>query len=552
MIRKYCLFIIAMLLASSMGFVSCQDQAPQSSVVEIRGFSFQPASITVPAGAIVTWINRDPVVHTVTADNGSFDSGNIGSVEEFERTFSEPGTYRYHCTPHPSMIGEIVVTEAKTQTAAIPAAPVTASQGSASQTSLAPESIASMSMAPRIGLELVAEGFTAPLAFISAKDGTGRMFLVDQTGIIKIVGANGTVIDEPFLDVCDRMVELMTGFDERGLLGLAFHPDFAENGRVFVFYSAPLRPQAPAGWNATSHLSEFMISDNDPNKVNMTSERIILQVDKPQFNHNGGGIAFGPDGYLYVPLGDGGGADDVGPGHASDGNGQNTTTIQGKILRIDVNNMSKGMNYSIPDDNPFVGQAGILPEIYALGLRNPWRMAFDTVGNHELLVSDAGQNLWEEVDLVTAGGNYGWNIREGTHCFDTENPNESPASCPNESARGEPLINPVIEYGHDLGMTVVGGYIYRGHELPEMNGKYIFADWSNNFTRGNGTLLMATPSSEGLWSWEEIEVATNPSSRVDAFIRSFGLDDDGEIYVLTSDVAGPTNETGKIFKMVPA
>ncbi|MCJ7445456.1 MAG: PQQ-dependent sugar dehydrogenase [Methanotrichaceae archaeon] len=414
--------------------------------------------------------------------------------------------------------------------------------------------LASIAMAqmPILGLQLVAEGFTAPMEFISPGDGTGRMFLVDQTGVIKIINSNGTVLTEPFLDVKDRMVRLNTRYDERGLLGLAFHPDFINNGRVFIFYSAPLRPGAPDNWNSTNHLSEFRVSKDNPNKVDMSSEKVLLEVDKPQMNHNGGTIAFGPDGYLYVPLGDGGGANDVGLGHQPDGNGQNTTTILGKILRIDVNNISEGKAYGIPADNPFISQKSILPEVYALGLRNPWRISFDTEGDHGLFISDAGQNLWEAVDLATKGGNYGWNIKEGTHCFNPKNPNESPSTCPDKGISGEPLIDPIIEYAHDLGKVVVGGYVYRGQALPEISGKYIFADWSNNFTKGNGTLLAATPSAKGLWNLEEIKIANNPSGKVDEFIRSFGLDDDGELYVLTSDIAGPNGSTGKIYKIVPA
>jgi glucose/arabinose dehydrogenase len=525
--KEFSLFLITMLLLIwSMGLAICVDQSQVS--VEIKSFSFQPASITVPAGSTVYWINRDPVAHTVTADDGSFESPDIASNGgRFEHTFTEAGSYKYHCTPHPSMKGEIVVTK---------------SEASNDPTS----------MVPKVKLEMVAEGFTAPMEYISARDGTGRMFLVDQTGLIKIVKADGTVQEEPFLDVRDRMVKLMSGFDERGLLGLAFHPDFANNGRFFVFYSAPLRSGALEGWNCTSHVSEFSISKSDPNKADLSTEKILLQVDKPQFNHNGGTITFGPDGYLYIPLGDGGNADDVGLGHAPDGNGQNTTTLLGKILRIDVDNIDEGMAYAIPADNPFLDQEDILPEIYALGLRNPWRIAFDTGGDRDLFVSDAGQNLWEEVDIVTKGGNYGWNAREGTHCFDPKTPNESPAECLDQDARDETLIDPVIEYGHDLGTAVVGGYVYRGQALSEMQGKYIFADWSNDFSRGNGTLLAATPSEEGLWSWEEIEVADHPSGRVDRFIRSFGIDDEGEVYVLTSNETGPINSTGMVFKIQPA
>jgi glucose/arabinose dehydrogenase len=519
------IFLGLLLLISSMWPAGAADQL--QATVEIRSFSFQPSSIAVPAGTNIIWTNNDPVAHTVTADDGSFASPSIaGNGGKFERIFSEAGTYKYHCTPHPSMTGEVVVTE---------------SGASDNQTS----------MMPGVKLELVAEGFTAPIEYLSAKDDSGRMFLVDQTGLVEIVQENGTVLEEPFLDVRDRMVNLMPGFDERGLLGLAFHPGFAENGRLFVFYSAPLRENAEEGWNCTSHVSEFSVSESDPNKVDMSIEKILLQVDKPQFNHNGGGIAFGPDGYLYIPLGDGGNADDVGLGHAPDGNGQNTTTLLGKILRIDVDNADAGMAYGIPADNPFVDREGVPAEIYALGLRNPWRMSFDTGGNGSLFVSDVGQNLWEEVDNVTLGGNYGWNIWEGAHCFDPKNPDESPDNCSDTSAGGEMLTGPIIEYGHDLGTAVVGGYVYRGEAMPNMQGKFIFADWSNDFAKGNGTLLAATPSAEGLWDWEEIVVADSPSGRVDRFILSVGRDDGEEIYILTSDEVGPTGDTGKIFKIVP-
>jgi glucose/arabinose dehydrogenase len=519
------IFVITLFSILSIGLKSSADQS-QATVV-ITGFSFRPASSTVPAGATVTWINNDPVAHTVTADDGSFSSPEIdGNGGKFEHTFAEPGTYSYHCAIHPSMTGAVVVAVA--------------------QAGIDPSSVR-----PRVKLEPFAMGFTAPMELISADDGTGRMFLVDQIGVVKIVEANGTVLDEPFLDLRGKMVWLGASYDERGLLSLAFHPSFADNGRIFVFYSAPLRPGAPQGWNCTNRLSEFSISEDDANKVNMTSEKIILQVDKPQMNHNGGTIAFGPDGYLYVPLGDGGGANDVGRGHAPDGNGQNLTTLLGKILRIDVDKKDEGKAYGIPADNPFVAREGVLPEIYALGFRNPWRIAFDVGGDKSLFVSDAGQNLWEEVDIVTKGGNYGWNIREGTHCFDPRSPNKSPDSCPDKNARGEQLIDPIIEYGHDLGRVVVGGYVYRGQALPEMYGKYIFADWSNDFAKGNGTLLVATPTDKGLWSLEEIEIAGRPGGRLGLFIRSFGMDEKGEIYVLASAETGPVNNTGEIFKILP-
>lgn len=520
------------LLIFSIGLCVCEEKTQSSTgFVEIKDFSFQPGSITVPLGTDVAWVNRDPVEHTITAADGSFDSGNIDSGQKFNWTFSKAGTFQYQCLIHPSMVGEVIVTEET------PVKPNFAKMDDP------------QARDPLVRLKLVADGFQAPMEFISAADGTGRMFAVDQTGVVKIVTADGKLLDEPFLDISDQMVEISPSYDERGLLGLTFHPNYAQNGRLFVFYSAPLREEAPSGWSCTNRLSEFQVSADDPNKVNMSSEKVLLQVDKPQMNHNGGTITFGPDGYLYIPLGDGGGANDVGEGHAPDGNAQNTSTLLGKILRIDVNDAST--SYSIPQDNPFIGQKGFLPEIWAYGLRNPWRISFDADGR--LFVSDAGQNLWEEVDLVTKGGNYGWNIREGTHCFDPKNPNQSPASCSDKGALGETLISPVIEYDHNNRTVVVGGYIYHGKAILDWSGSYIFGDWSSSFKKGDGTLLIGSPdqaSSQNLWSVTPMTIAGSANGKVNAFIRAFGQDDEGELYVLTSDQAGPSGGTGKIYKLV--
>ena len=540
--------LLSMLVVLSIGLSFGADQPqPMAKTVEIVDFSFQPGTVTVPVGTTVNWVNHGSVEHTVTSSDGTFGSGNIASGSEFKHTFSMPETYSYHCSIHPSMVGEVVVTQAQ----------VNASNVETKPTATQPISTKSSTVsAPVVGLKLVAEGFTTPMEFVSPGDGTGRMFLVDQIGVIKVMLANGTMLKEPFMDVSDRMVKLDPGYDERGLLGLAFHPDFAKNGHIFVMYSAPLRAGAPQGFNCTNHISEFAVSKENPNKVNMSSERIILQVDKPYMNHNGGTIAFGPDGYLYIPLGDGGGANDAGFGHTPlTGNAQNTSTMLGKVLRIDVNNMSKGMAYGIPGDNPFVGRQGYLPEIWAYGLRNPYRMAFDKGGNHSLYLSDAGQNLWEEVDIITKGGNYGWNIKEGAHCFDPNSPNTSPATCMDKGYKGEPLIDPIIDYdGHRINRTVVvGGYIYRGKALPELEGDYVFGDWSSSFTKGDGVLLIAMPATAGmLWKIEEVKVANNSAGRVNTFIRSFGQDDNGELYVLTSDASGPKGDAGKIYKIVPA
>jgi glucose/arabinose dehydrogenase len=407
-----------------------------------------------------------------------------------------------------------------------------------------------------VGVRQVAAGLTAPVALVEPPDGSRRLFIVDQLGLIRVLLPNGQLLPDPFLDVRDRLVPLMPNFDERGLLGLAFHPRYAENGRFFVYYSAPLREGAPAGWNCTSRISEFLVSA-DPNRADPASEQILLQMDKPQFNHNGGAVAFGPDGHLYISIGDGGGANDSGLGHVEDwypdnagGNGQDITdNLLGSILRIDVDG---GAPYAIPPDNPFAGTEG-LDEIWAYGFRNPYRISFD---GGDLFAGDAGQGLWEEVSLVVRGGNYGWNVKEGTHCFDAENAAVSPATCPSAAPGGVPLRDPVIEYANarnpagGLGLVVVGGHVYRGSELPQLRGRYVFGDWSRSFATPDGTLLVAKPSKQGLWPIQELLVQGNPGGRLGDFILGFGRDLRGEIYVLTSDSIGPAGSTGKVYRLV--
>ncbi|MPZ89893.1 MAG: hypothetical protein GEU81_17955 [Nitriliruptorales bacterium] len=387
---------------------------------------------------------------------------------------------------------------------------------------------------------------------VAPPDGSERRLIVDQVGLIHVLMPDGTLADEPFLDVRDRIVPLMENFDERGLLGLAFHPQFGDNGRFFVYYSAPLRAEAPPDWNHTSHLSEFQVSAADPNRADPDSERRLLQVDQPQFNHNAGDLAFSPDGLLHVALGDGGGANDTDLGHTPGlGNGQDVTNLLGSILRIDVD---AGDPYAIPPDNPFVGEEG-RDEIFAYGFRNPYRITFDRGGDRDLFVADAGQNLWEEVSVVVRGGNYGWNIKEGTHCFDPDNPFTSPEVCPETGASGEPLIDPVIEYpnssGQDdgLGLVVIGGRVYRGTELPQLRGRYVFADWSRSFAEPDGTLLVAKPRDRGLWKLEELRVAGRPGGRLGHFVLGFGEDASGEVYVLTSDTTGPTGTSGNVYRL---
>lgn len=440
--------------------------------------------------------------------------------------------------------------------------------------------------AAAVELKLVLAGLESPVHLESPRDGSGRIAVVDRAGVVYIVGPDGRVRDEPFLDLRDEMVRLSANYDERGLLGLAFHPRFQDNGKVYVYYSAPLRPGGPRGWNHTSRVSEFTVSPSDPNRVDLLSERIVMEIDQPQANHNGGALAFGPDGYLYIGLGDGGGGNDVGTGHPPRGNGQDVGTLLGSVLRIDVDRTEpgSGLGYGIPPTNPFA-RGGGLPEIFAWGFRNPYRLSFDRGGAGRLLVADVGQNLWEEVNLVTGPGNFGWRVKEGTFWFDAAAPNAVILDGPAAGAAGEPFLDPVIQYGHPglqreqiaaalngwpggdgletvptFGISVIGGYVYRGDALPHWRGTYIFGDWSTNFATGKGKILSAAPTDPKMLEDEEYELPPGPPEslwpvqlvmEVPAFILGFGEDAAGELYVLTTERTGPFGGTGKVYKIVP-
>jgi glucose/arabinose dehydrogenase len=409
-----------------------------------------------------------------------------------------------------------------------------------------------------IDLELVADGFVAPL-FLASPPGDERLFVVDQVGTIHVIDAAGDLLEEPFLDVSDKLVPLRETYDERGLLGLAFHPDFADNGRLFVYYTAPLRDGAPVRWDHTDHLAEYRVAGDDADRADPDSERIVLQIDQPQINHNGGALAFGPDGYLYVSVGDGGDADDTGIGHPPVGNGQDITTILGNVLRIDVDgddpygipDGNPFAGFTLPDDHPFVGEEA-RPEIWAYGFRHPWRMSFDRDGEFGLLVGDAGENLWEEVSHVAEPGNYGWNIKEGRHWFDPDEPGYVVSEGPASGHLGEPLIDPVIEYRnnrgreHGIGVVVIGGYLYRGSGVPGLEGHYVFGDWSRFFDAPRGVLMVAAPA-DGDEPWpfrEAMEVHSGA-------IMGFGEDAGGEIYVLVNDSHGPRG-SGRVYRIVAA
>jgi glucose/arabinose dehydrogenase len=414
--------------------------------------------------------------------------------------------------------------------------------------------------APAVGLKQVAEGFVSPLNLLSLDDGSDRLLIGDQVGTIHVLNKDGTLSSDLFADLRPRLVKLESAFDERGLLGVVLHPKFKENRRVFLYYSSPRRDSIPTNFNHTVHVSEFKVKADNFAKLDLDSERLLLQIDEPQFNHNCGRMAFGPDGYLYIGVGDGGQANDEGFGHAPGGNGQSTATLLGKILRIDID---KGAPYSSPPDNPFVGDSSARPEIYAYGLRNPWGISFDRGGRHELFAADVGQDLFEEVNIVVKGGNYGWRTREGFHGFDPTNPKKSPENAPTVDARGKPFVDPILEYPHPpvnkvdltarIGISVTGGYVYRGKALPELTGKYIFGDWSLNWGVPAGVFFVASPPSDGngRWTLERLDAKIDGSTKFTGYITAFGEDADGEIYVLVNGRNSLTGQTGKVYKMVP-
>ncbi len=414
-------------------------------------------------------------------------------------------------------------------------------------------------------LKLVADNLVSPITVSSSPDETKRLFIVDQVGKIWIVIGDGNMLPNPFVDISSKMVSLSPFYDERGLLGLAFHPEFRSNGKFYLFYTAPPRaggPEPGVAWNNLTRISEFKVAAGNPNQADISSERVVFEADHPQGNHNGGTIAFGPDGYLYISIGDGGNGDDIGPGHVNDwykvnagGNGQDVKeNLLGNVLRIDVNKSSEDRSYGIPRDNPFVNGPG-LNEIYAYGFRNPYRFSFDQGGDHQLYLGDAGQSLYEEIDIVKNGGNYGWNVKEGTHCFSTANDLEELGSCPIVDSAGNPLIDPVIEFNNSanpkggIGITVVGGNVYRGPSIPFLDGRYIFGIFSGSFSGATGKILLAKKAAVGLWSFEDLKLKGFPDN-LGQFLKGFGVDEKGEVYATTSAQLGPQGNTGKVYKII--
>lgn len=349
---------------------------------------------------------------------------------------------------------------------------------------------------PQLGVQLVAEGLSNPV-FLTAPAGDDRLFIVEQPGRIRIVKA-GSLLAVPFLDLQQRV----SGGGERGLLSIAFHPDYATNGHFYVDYT---------DLDGDTQLERYTVS-TDPDRADPATAEPILRVTQPFSNHNGGLLTFGPDGMLYIGLGDGGSGGDP------QGNGQNRATLLGTILRIDVDT---GVPFAVPPDNPFVGQAGVREEIWAWGLRNPWRFAFDATAG-VLYIADVGQNSFEEVNAMpasVAGLNYGWNVMEGASCF------PAGANC---DPTGFTL--PVLDYDHSQGCSVIGGFVYRGPSIPSVVGHYFYSDFCRGFLR---SFRLEDGAAVDRQDWD-----VGPLGQV----LSFGEDAAGELYILSGN--------GRVFRLI--
>lgn len=426
---------------------------------------------------------------------------------------------------------------------------------------------AARGQAPSLGVEPIAQGLTAPIQLVELPDSSGRKLIVQQDGLVRILGKGGELAPEFFLDLRSKLVALDQGFEERGLLGLALHPAFTRNGRVLVTYSAPLRQGAPASWNHTRRVSELTATLGETPAADLRSERVLLELDWPSRKHNGGGLAFGPDGFLYIGFGDSGASHGFGPkviweafevpAHALswDYLAQDRNSLFGKILRIDVDRGFPG--YAIPRNNPFAGGGG-RPEVWSWGWRNPFRMTFDSNGSGDLYVTAVAETLWEAVYRVRGAGNFGWPLMEGVHCVDRLKPREPPQACADRDAEGTRIELPVVEYPNmqashpatklgikGVGTAVTGARVYRGRGIPALAGKLVVVDWSADFRKPSGQLFIAEPreAASTLWPLEKL-------MQLETRIISLEADRDGELYLLTNDTLGPHGMTGQVLRLV--
>lgn len=407
---------------------------------------------------------------------------------------------------------------------------------------------------------LIVESLVAPIDLVTIPDDSGRRLILDQAGLVYVLNADNALNETPFLDITDRLLPVREDFEERGLLGMAIHPEFRTNGRFFVTYTAPLSVDAPKNWSHTRIVSEFTIDGETPDQLDKDSERILIKQNWPSRKHNGGALAFGPDGYLYIGFGDGGGIHGIGPETLNDAynvpknrlswdsTAQDLQSLFGKILRIDVDHGYPG--YAIPENNPLVNSLG-KDEIFAWGFRNPYRLSFDSDGSNSFYITAVAETLWEAVYQVKEPGNYGWPVLEGTHCFERTRPLDPPVSCENDVDK--PMYDPVVEYPNmsvhregstveltGMGTAVVGAVMLRGAGFGDLADHLLIADWSSDFRNPSGQLFIAKENSGKLWTMNKI---SQLETRIVALIR----DTDQRIYVMTNENYGPYGNTGKVY-----
>ncbi|KAM8902506.1 HHIP-like protein 1 [Spinachia spinachia] len=388
-------------------------------------------------------------------------------------------------------------------------------------------------------LQEVANGLRNPVAMIHANDGTHRFFVAEQLGYVWVHLANGSRIEPPFLNLTRAVLTSPWAGDERGFLCIALHPRMSAVRKAYVYYSVSVKKEERI------RISEFTLLTHDDNQLDHSSERTILEVTEPASNHNGGQLLFGHDGYLYIFIGDGGRAGDP---FGKFGNAQNKSTLLGKVLRIDVDDNDDVAPYRLPSDNPFLREKAARPEIYAYGVRNMWRCSVDRGdpatgrGKGRMFCGDVGQNKYEEVDLIVKGGNYGWRAKEGFSCYDRK-------LCQNSSLDD---ILPIFAYPHKLGKSVTGGYIYRGCQMPNLNGLYIFGDFMS------GRLMsLKENATSGEWQYNEVCMGRGQTCRfpklIDSYFKyiiSFAEDEAGELYFLATGSPSATARAGVIYKIV--